>query len=94
MPVAGPAQTRYMYIDTAKMARQIGSTDRAAMDRGSRDRRRQVADVAAASRQPDQARLATEEALDGLFRIYQKTSQVVIGIKEIAAGDGRVSLRV
>ncbi|MDP2808807.1 MAG: hypothetical protein Q8O34_01515 [Rhodocyclaceae bacterium] len=83
-----------MHIDTAKMARQLSSTNRTAMERGGRERRQQVADITAASRQPDQARLAMEEALDGLFRIYQKTNQVVIGIKEIAAGDGRVSLRV
>ena len=69
-----------MHIDTAKLARQLGSTDKSAMERGSREGRQRMADVANASRQPDQVRLAVEESLDGMFLVYQKVSQVAIGI--------------
>lgn len=82
-----------MRIDTVRMGQEFLGALKAAADRGSEDRRSQRAETIQLLQAPDRARQARDATLDGLFEIYQKTSAVVIGLKEIAVSRGGIDAR-
>lgn len=62
------------------------------MERGSQAARSQRAEEAAVGREPDRARTAATAAVDGMFTLYEKTSRVVLGVKEAASAGTRVDV--
>ena len=74
-----------MRLDTQRVAQQRAAEARQAIEQGGQRLREVKRQIGEALKQPAAARAATDETLDGLMAIYERTSHVVLALKELAA---------